>query len=333
MPGTAPEEDARHLEEGGSVSIAARYRILHETHYRYTAPVSLSQQHLHLTPRTTARQTVLDHDIQVSPYPAEQSWHLDYFGNTTLNFEIRSPHMELLVRVDSTASVTPPPAEWVSTSGPDWQQVAQLLRGLPPTTPLEPTLYAYDSPQVAAFPALTDYGRESFPPGTGLLDGARHLTRRIFRDFSFDPEATTVATPLAQVLEQRRGVCQDFAHLMIAALRGLGLSARYVSGYLLTTPPPGQPRMIGADASHAWVALWCPEIGWVEFDPTNNCQPRDQHIVLGWGRDFSDVTPMRGVILGGGGQELEARVTVLPEGSPEALALQAPPRVQTQKQA
>lgn len=289
-----------------------RYQIIHETEYRYSAPVVSSQQLLHLTPRINTRQLVVSHQIEVEPAPVFGVDDEDYFGNPIRRFELLVPHTTLLVRADSQITVLDRPASWESAQGPGWEKVAQLLTGTPPATPLDASQYLFASPQVSLSAALAEFARASFPAGQPVLVGARHLMERIYREFTFDPTATTVATPLAEVLRLRRGVCQDFAHLMIGALRAMGLSARYVSGYLLTQPPPGQPRLIGADASHAWVAVFCPGVGWVEFDPTNNCIPGNQHILLAWGRDFSDVTPMRGVILGGGQQQLDVRVTVIP---------------------
>jgi transglutaminase-like putative cysteine protease len=181
---------------------------------------------------------------------------------------------------------------------------------------LEPAQFLYESPHVELFRDLAAYAEPSFAKGRDMLGAASDLARRIHADFTFDPKATSVSTPLREVLAKRRGVCQDYAHFMAGCLRMLGLPARYVSGYILTAPPPGKPRLVGADASHAWVSVWCGEAGganaWVDVDPTNNMLVGEQHVTLAWGRDFSDVTPMRGVILGGGEQELEVRVTVTP---------------------
>ena len=177
---------------------------------------------------------------------------------------------------------------------------------------VEPYEFIFDSPQVRASLELADYARESFAENTPLLVGARELTRRIFKDFKFDPKATTVATPLEEVLEKRRGVCQDFAHLGIAFLRSLGLPARYVSGYLRTRPPEGRPRLVGADASHAWFAIFCPGLGWVDFDPTNDVQPAEEHITVAYGRDFGDVSPVAGILTGGGDHEVKVSVDVNP---------------------
>ena len=179
-----------------------------------------------------------------------------------------------------------------------------------------------DSPFVAVRPAFREYAEPSFLPGRPLLEAVADLNERIYREFKYDPHFTTVATPLDEVLSERRGVCQDFAHLAIACLRSLGLAARYVSGYILTVPPPGRPRLVGADASHAWLSVFVPGLGWADFDPTNDLLPDLQHVTLAWGRDFSDISPLRGVILGGGEQKIDVRVTVEPIDAP---ASKSPP--------
>ena len=198
---------------------------------------------------------------------------------------------------------------------PAWDQTRDSLTySSQPMTPerIEACRYRFESPYVHLKKTFVEFSESCFPPGEPLLLGVQALMEKIFSEFTFDAEATQVATPLVEVLERRRGVCQDFAHLMLACLRSRGLAARYISGYLLTQPPPGQPRLIGADASHAWVSVFCPVSGWVDFDPTNNVQPALEHITLAWGRDFSDVSPLRGVILGGGNHDPEVRVTVMP---------------------
>jgi transglutaminase-like putative cysteine protease len=193
-----------------------------------------------------------------------------------------------------------------------WETLRDRLHSCAGAPLFEASHYLYESPQVECLPQLREYAQPSFADGRGVFDAARELARSIHADFEFDSKATSVATQLREVFEHRRGVCQDFAHLMIGCLRSLGLAARYVSGYILTAPPAGRARLIGADASHAWVSVYCGEAGWVDIDPTNDCLVDDEHITLAWGRDFSDVTPMRGVILGGGEQELEVHVTVAP---------------------
>jgi transglutaminase-like putative cysteine protease len=292
------------------------YDVLHETVYSYESPVVLSQQLLHLTPRVVDFQRLGAHRIEVQPAPAESGTRDDYFGNPVMQIMLAAPHASLAVRAESQIEVLPRsrPAE----SGP-WEGIRDGLRaggdrGLHAL--LEPMQFLYESPHIEFFRDLAAYAESSFGAGRGLLEAALDLTRRIHADFTFDPRATSVSTPLRDVLTKRRGVCQDYAHFMTGCLRMLGIPARYVSGYILTTPPPGKPRLVGADASHAWVSMYCGaaagNANWVDLDPTNDMLVGEQHITLAWGRDFSDVTPMRGVILGGGEQELEVRVTVTP---------------------
>jgi transglutaminase-like putative cysteine protease len=298
-----------------------RYDVLHETRYLYAQPVSLSRQLLHLTPRETPHQSTVAHRIDIEPAPAERAGRDDYFGNRIEQFAVSAAHDELTVIAHSTIDVvrqvfsdTPP--------SPAWEHVRDRLHQVGPAPLLEPSQYLYASPHVEPLRALARYARLDFHRDRPLFESAQALMRRIHRDFEFDPEATTVSTPLETLLKERRGVCQDFAHFMIGCLRSLGLPARYVSGYLLTRPPPGKPRLVGADASHAWVSVFCPGAGWVDFDPTNCVRPDDQHITVGWGRDFGDVTPMRGVILGGGEHTVEVSVTVTPEGESAAQPLE-----------
>jgi transglutaminase-like putative cysteine protease len=291
-----------------------KYDVLHETLYSYESPVVLSQQLLHLTPRVVEFQRLGAHRIEVQPAPAESGTRDDYFGNPVMQIMLAAPHASLAVRAESQIEVLPRarPAE----SGP-WERLRDGLRRGGGEALLEPTQFLYESPHIEFFRDLAAYAETSFTAGRGLLEAALDLTRRIHADFTFDPKATSVSTPLREVLARRRGVCQDYAHFMTGCLRMLGIPARYVSGYILTAPPPGRPRLVGADASHAWVSVWsggaAGEAGsWIDLDPTNNMLVGEQHITLGWGRDFSDVTPMRGVILGGGEQDLEVRVTVTP---------------------
>ena len=290
-----------------------KYGVLHETVYRYESPVVLSQQLLHLTPRVVDFQRLGAHRIEVQPVPAETGTRDDYFGNPVMQIMLAAPHASLAVRAESQIEVLArnrPPE-----SGP-WERVRDALRGdggdRVLQSFLEPMQFIYESPHIEFFRDLAAYAEPSFGAGRGLLEAALDLTRRIHADFTFDPKATSVSTPLRDVLARRRGVCQDYAHFMTGCLRMQGIPARYVSGYILTTPPPGKPRLVGADASHAWVSAWT-GADWVDLDPTNNMLVGEQHITLAWGRDFSDVTPMRGVILGGGEQELEVQVTVTPQ--------------------
>jgi transglutaminase-like putative cysteine protease len=286
-----------------------RYDVLHETVYSYESPVVLSQQLLHLTPRVLEFQRLGAHRIDVQPAPAETATRDDYFGNPVTQIMLAAPHDSLGVHAHSTIEVLP---RAIPASAGPWEAARDRLRHGGGEALLEPMQFLFESPHVEFFRDLAAYAEPSFGKGRDLLEGALDLTRRIHAEFKFDPKATSVSTPLREVLAKKRGVCQDFAHFMTGCLRSLGLPARYVSGYILTSPPPGKPRLIGADASHAWVSVWCAEAGWVDLDPTNNVLVGDEHITLAWGRDFSDVTPMRGVILGGGEQELEVRVTVTP---------------------
>ena len=292
----------------------ARYRILHETHYHYDSPVSLAQQLAHLWPRTCAWQRCTAQQLDISPQPSSRRDELDVFGNPITRLAFERPHDELRVNAALTVEVLARPALDVQQS-PAWDQTRDSLSySSQPLAPglIEACRYRFESPYVHLKKTFVGFSESCFPAGRPLLLGAQALMEKIFDEFTFDAQATQVATPLVEVLERRRGVCQDFAHLMLACLRSRGLAARYISGYLLTQPPPGQPRLIGADASHAWVSVYCPVAGWVDFDPTNNVQPALEHISLAWGRDFSDVSPLRGVILGGGVHDPEVRVTVMP---------------------
>jgi len=290
-----------------------RLSVTHETRYRYSSPVVLSQQLLHLTPRVLPWQSCHAHQIDVEPTASEMTEREDYYGNRTASLVIAVPHGELVVRAASTVSVEPRARAAAAAPKSSWEAVRARLSALdtPPLT--EPAEFLFDSPHVERSRELADYAVKSFTARRAMLESAQDLARRIHKDFKFDRTATSVSTPLKQVLKDKRGVCQDFAHLMIGCLRSSGLAARSVSGYILTSPPPGRPRLVGADASHAWASVYCGErAGWVDIDPTNNCIVDDAHVTLGWGRDFADVTPMRGVILGGGSQQLAVRVTVTP---------------------
>jgi len=301
------------VERSGINDMATRnYRVLHQTHYRYTSPVALSHQLLHLTPRALPWQSCTLHRIEVDPQPAEFREREDYFGNPVGHFVVAAPHDALIVRAQSEVRVSLRGVQRPFSDSPAWEAVRERLRQIGTAPLLGPAQYLFESPHAGASADLAAYAGPSFAGGRSLLAAALDLNRRIHQDFEFDAGATDVTTLLHEVLSRRRGVCQDFAHLMIGCLRSVGLAARYVSGYILTTPPPGRPRLVGADASHAWVSVFCPELGWVDFDPTNDRLVDAEYITLGWGRDFGDVTPMRGVILGGGGQELEVEVTVTP---------------------
>ena len=289
-----------------------RYQVIHETVYSYESPVVLSQQLLHLTPRPLPFQAIEAHHITVEPAPGETVQREDYFGNPVTQIVLAAPHASLAVRAESRVTVQSREQERaLRERGAPWELLRDRLRAGGSEALLEPAQFLFESTHVECFRDLALYAGPSFAAGRKLPEALLELTRRIHADFRFDPKATSVSTPLREVLAKRRGVCQDFAHFMIGCLRTLGLAARYVSGYIVTAPPPGKPRLVGADASHAWVSAWT-GAGWLDLDPTNDCVVDDEHITLAWGRDFSDVTPMRGVILGGGEQELEVRVTVTP---------------------
>ena len=296
---------------------SACYHIAHETSYRYDSPVSLSRQHLHLTPRDCAWQSCLAQRIVIDPEPTQTLARFDHYANPVVQFAIEAAHERLLVRAQSAVEVRSrrPAADAAPAASAPWEEVAAALAFGARPVRLEATRFLFESPYVRVKREFSAYARASFGARRPLLDAVGDLMQRIHGEFEFDAKATTVATPVLSLLEDKRGVCQDFAHLMLSCLRSLGLAARYVSGYLLTQPPPGQPRLVGADASLAWVSVYCPDGAsgrWIDFDPTNNLRPDTQHITLAWGRDFGDVSPLRGVILGGEAHQLDVAVTVTP---------------------
>lgn len=288
------------------------YRVEHDTRYAYLSGVSTSQHVAYLRPRDLPRQRVHAHALTIEPRPVVSSERTDYFGNVVDQFTVLKPHAELRVRSESLVEVRPRERAVDPELSPPWEAVRDALAYRKGAAPDESAQYAYASPYVAPDPELADFARASFAPGRPLLAAAVDLMGRIHAEFRFDPKATTITTPVRRVLAERRGVCQDFAHLQISCLRSLGLAARYVSGYLLTDPPPGQPRLAGADASHAWVSVPCPGHGWVDLDPTNDVMPDLRHVALAWGRDYGDVSPLRGVILGGAQHTLHVGVSVTP---------------------
>jgi transglutaminase-like putative cysteine protease len=289
------------------------YRVRHVTTYEYEDPVSVAHHVLRLTPRDLPRQKCSESRISIVPAPSSATTLIDYFGNVLTFFGLQEPHDSLTVDASSELEVQVP-AEHDFSRSPSWETVPQSLASDASAEVLDAYQFVFDSKRVEASRELACYARDSFPEGRPLLEGVRHLTRQIHQDFRFDTKATQVTTPVETFFEKRRGVCQDFAHLQIACLRSLGLPARYVSGYLRTIPPPGRPRLEGADASHAWCSAWCPGVGWVDFDPTNDCVPSDGHVTLAWGRDYSDVSPIYGVILGGARHTLHVGVDVIPIG-------------------
>ncbi|HEX6708582.1 MAG TPA: transglutaminase family protein [Albitalea sp.] len=289
-----------------------RYTVEHETDYSYTAPVSQSWQLARLTPRALPWQRLLSHSLAIDPPPDERHDAPDSFGNTVTHFGLHGAHRLLRVRMHCVVEVADRPQPERHPEGEPWEAVRDAVRRDAQQDDLVPARMCEPTPLVPLSEGARMYALPSLEPGRDWHEAVADLMHRIHRDFEFEPGATTVSTSVDEVLHQKRGVCQDFAHLLLACLRGHGLPARYVSGYLLTEPPPGQPRLMGVDASHAWVAAYSPLRGWVEFDPTND-QPADhRYITLAWGADFADVVPLRGVILGGGQQEMEVSVSVTP---------------------
>jgi len=287
------------------------YDIRHDTTFIYAQPVSVSHQLLRLAPRESPRQQPLHSHLIVEPAPVMRKTRQDFFGNEITYLTVQVPHDRLTIRSASRVDVQPVDLGLLDL-GPTWEEVAAALEPPADRAALEASQFAFESPYVDIDDDVLAFARETFSVGKPFLTAAMELTAAIFRDFQYEGGVTDIWTPVSEILERRRGVCQDFAHLEIAALRSLGLPARYVSGYLLTHSAVGGERLIGADASHAWVAVWCPSLGWVEFDPTNNLMPSDEHIVLAWGRDYGDVSPTTGIIVGGGAHTVEVGVSVEP---------------------
>jgi transglutaminase-like putative cysteine protease len=281
------------------------YEVTHTTRYTYEAAVAQCLNEVRLTPRALPTQCLRDHEIQVEPKPASYHRRKDYFGNEVTMFAVLEKHERLETIGRSVVEVMPHRA--VTAVSGSWEHARDLLASAANGLLLEAFEYRFDSPFVAARPELADYARPTFTPGRPLMDALQELSHRIHAEFRYDPESTFIETPLTSILHDRRGVCQDFAHIMIGALRSLRLAARYVSGYLRSGA-----GFQGAQASHAWVAAFVPELGWQQFDPTNDVTPSDGHITLGWGRDYGDVTPVKGITLGGGGQKVDIEVLVQP---------------------
>lgn len=289
-----------------------RYKISHVTTYEYSEMVPLCQNEVHLTPRNHAAQNCRYHRLIVHPTPAAAGKRLDYFGNPVNYFSVQEGHRRLVVSAVSKIDVQPPRLPAAGET-PPWQQVRDQLPFDYSASGLETYQFCFDSPLVAATAELAAYAQQSFQPQRPILQAFEELTHRIHADFTYDPTATTVATPLNEVFQLRRGVCQDLAHIEIGCLRALGLAARYVSGYLRTRPAEGQRRLVGADASHAWVSLYCGPAGWIDGDPTNDVLPTTEHVTLAWGRDYGDVCPINGLFIGGGQHTLTVAVNVVPQ--------------------
>lgn len=291
-----------------------RFTVRHTTAYQYDEPVTLGYNRAHLLPRDTSRQRVMQREVRITPTPNWQTQHTDYYGNQYIYFIMQEPHRELEITITSEVDVSeqslaqPQLAETAYTCG-------ELLQTL--NTSVDPEIidtreFTLASPLVPLSPTLADYARDLFTPDAPVLEAVKALNSRIWEEFEYDPGFTSISTPIEEVLEHKRGVCQDFAHLALGCLRALGFPARYVSGYLETLPPEGQEKLQGADASHAWFAVFLPGYGWFDFDPTNNSQPTEQHITTAWGRDYGDVIPMCGVFFDGGSkQKLDVAVDVI----------------------
>ncbi|HEV3132586.1 MAG TPA: transglutaminase family protein [Acidimicrobiales bacterium] len=274
------------------------FRIVHRTNYRYNAPVSRARNEAHLRPRDTDVQQCLTSELVVEPTPTSWTERTDFFGNPVASFAVDGPFEELTITSSSSVSVAA--NERMPTSGPAWELARDSLdQDLSPEM-LAAREFCFESPLVPLSVAIRAYAERSFPAGRPLVDAVSDLTDRIFEDFVYDPGFTTVTTPIEDVLRFRRGVCQDFAHLAIGCIRSMGLAARYVSGYLETAPPPGGERTIGADASHAWLAVFVPGGGWLDVDPTNDQIVGTSYVTTAWGRDYSDVSPLKGIVFGGG---------------------------------
>jgi transglutaminase-like putative cysteine protease len=286
-----------------------KYRVSHVTTYQYEEFASVCHNELRLTPRAGAHQQPRRTQLRIDPTPSALVPQLDFFGNQVHFLTLHEPHRQLTITAKSDVEVTAASSPAVT---PPWEAVRDRLREERSAEALDAYQFVFESPHVALDDELLALVAPSFAPGRPILDAVCDLTRRIHAEFAYDQSATTVATPVAEVLRERRGVCQDFAHLEIACLRALGLAARYVSGYILTRPPAGEAKLVGADASHAWLAVWTSDGGWVDVDPTNDQLPGDQHITVAWGRDYGDVSPLRGVVLGGGVHKMTVAVDVTP---------------------
>jgi transglutaminase-like putative cysteine protease len=285
-----------------------KYNVVHNTTYSYTTPAEACHNALRLTPRTLAEQTCLGLALTIEPPPARVHDHIDFFGNQVHHFAVLEPHQKLSITSRACVSVERRPMK-LEGSRP-WDEVRGTLHRERDEATIGALQYTYDSPYIRASSALRGYAAKSFTPGRPIHEAAHDLMMRINKEFTYDPKATTIDTSLEVVLNRRRGVCQDFAHLQIGCLRSLGLAARYVSGYLRTQSSGDKPRLVGADASHAWLSVFCPEKGWLDLDPTNACIPCENHIMLAWGRDYHDVSPVKGIVLGAVGSTLTIAVDV-----------------------
>jgi transglutaminase-like putative cysteine protease len=287
------------------------YKIVHRTTYKYKYPVSFGNHVACLKPRSLSHHKVAGSELRIQPPPATCTERVDYFGNLLCFFTIQEPHKELVVEALSEVIMGENATPWPQQSLP-WEEAARLLPNDHSPSGLEAYQFGFESARIRVRPEFASYALQSFTPGRPMPEALLDLTARIHNDFRFDSKVTNVRTPTEEAFRKRRGVCQDFAHIQIACLRSLNLAARYVSGYHRTYPPPGRPRLVGADASHAWVSAYCPGFGWLDMDPTNNVVPSNGHVTLAWGRDYGDVSPLRGLILGGGPHTLKVAVDMEP---------------------
>ncbi len=288
-----------------------RYRIVHNTTYEYVDSAEACHNLVRLQPRTLRGQLCRETRLTIDPAPASLHSYLDYFGNRVHSFAVYEPHQKLSITAESHVAIERGPDGELPAS-PAWEDVRSILRLDRSEEVTQALEFVFDSPYIRTSMTLRGFAEEHFAAERPLCEAVLALTRSIHQHFVYDPDATTIDTSVEDVLEKKRGVCQDFAHLQIACLRSLGLSCRYVSGYLRTDPAPGKPRLIGADASHAWLSVYLPGGGWIDFDPTNGCLANDRHITIGWGRDFHDVSPVKGVVHGGGDSTLTVSVDVQP---------------------
>lgn len=299
------------------------YRIRHLTRYDYSGPATLSHNEARMLPRALSWQQCLRYEFEISPAPVRLRERIDFFGNRVAYFSTESVHRSLQVVVSSQVQTGARPAQDIFSTIRWEDAVSDVATALKTGNRdcIDARLFVLESPFIRHQLSLAQYAEDCFGSGRDLREALMSLNERIFDEFTYDAEVTTTATPVLEVLASKRGVCQDFAHLMVACIRALGLPARYVSGYMETLPPPGQEKLLGADATHAWVAAFIPGWGWLELDPTNGCLADERYIVLGWGRDYADVTPLKGVMTGGGEHELTVAVDVIPESENEPQLL------------
>jgi len=287
------------------------YRLRHRTTFEYAHPVTFVYNLLHLKPRPLPWQTGHASQLTVLPEPTILAEHLDFFGNILTYCAVQHKHDAMRILIESEIEVASRPLP--KSEGTPWEQSISTLQQFNTEPNRDAFQFCFDSPLLQSFDMARDYAMASCAPGKSIHEIAIDVMQRIHKEFKFDPASTTVATPVAEIFEKRRGVCQDFAHLMICCLRSIGIAARYNSGYIQTTPPPGKPRLQGADASHAWVGVYCPRNGWLDLDPTNNKIANEEFITIGWGRDYSDICPVKGVLVGGGEHKVVVEVDMIPE--------------------